>query len=122
MAEVGLLPFARTALEVATAVLPPYRSCFSKHQFTQPQLLAVLCLMRYEDGTFRETEIRLREQGELRKVLKLQSVPDDTTLYRFLKRLDDKKIDQALGEAARRMGSTPAPVSRSTRRDWRRER
>ena len=39
MAEVGLLPFARTALEVSTAVLSPYRSRFSKHQFTQPQLL-----------------------------------------------------------------------------------
>jgi IS5 family transposase len=105
MAEVGLLPFARTALEVATAVLPPYRSRFSKHPFRQPQLLAVLCLMRYEDWTFRETEVRLREHRELRRVLQLQSVPDYTTLYRFLKRLDDKKIDQALGEAARRVGT-----------------
>jgi IS5 family transposase len=105
MAEVGLLPFARTALQVATAVLPPYRSRFSKHQFTQPQLLAVLCLMRYEDWTFRETEVRLREHRELRQALQLRSVPDYTTLYRFLKRLDDKKIDQALGEAARRLGT-----------------
>jgi len=40
MAEVGLLPFARIALQVANAVLPRYRSRFSKHQFTQPQLLA----------------------------------------------------------------------------------
>src|SRR5260221_804608 len=55
MAEVGLLPFARVALEVATQVLPPYRTRFSKHQFTQPQLLAVLWLMRYQDLTFRET-------------------------------------------------------------------
>jgi hypothetical protein len=65
IAEVGLLPFARTALEVATAVLPPYRSRFSKHQFTQPPLLAVLCRMRYQDWTFRETEVRLREHREL---------------------------------------------------------
>src|SRR5882762_4652064 len=57
MAEVGLLPFARVALQVATQVLPPYRTRFSKHQFTQPQLLAVLCLMRYEDWTFREAEV-----------------------------------------------------------------
>jgi hypothetical protein len=113
MAEVGLLPFARVALEVATAVLPCYRSRFSKHQFTQPQLLAVLCLMRYEDWTFRETEVRLREHGELRKVLHLQIVPDYTTLYRFLKRLDDKKIDQALGEAARRTGNTGRPRRRT---------
>ena len=105
MAEVGLLPFARTAREVATAVLPPYRSRFSKHPFTQPQLLAVLCLMRYEDWTFRETEVRLREHRELRRVLPLGRVPDYTTRYRFLKRLDDKKIDPALGEAARRVGT-----------------
>ena len=58
MAEVGLLPFARVALEVATAILPRYRTPYSKHLFTQPQLLAVLCLMRYEDWTFRETEVR----------------------------------------------------------------
>ena len=49
MTEVGLLPFARVALEVATAILDRYRTPFSKHQFMQPQLLAVLCLMRYED-------------------------------------------------------------------------
>jgi len=87
MAEVGLLPFARVALEVATQVLPPYRTRFSKHQFTQPQLLAVLCLMRYEDWTFREAETRLREHQELRAALKLREVPDYTTLYRFLRRL-----------------------------------
>src|SRR6266403_167164 len=45
MAEVGLLPFARVALQVATQVLPPYRTRFSKQQFTQPPLLAVLCLI-----------------------------------------------------------------------------
>ena len=105
LAEVGLLPFARVALQVATAVLPPYRSRFSKHQFSQPQLLAVLCLMRYEDWTFRETEVRLREHRELRWALRLPSVPDYTTLYRFLKRLDEQKINQALGEAARRLGA-----------------
>jgi len=87
MAEVGLLPFARVALQVATQVLPPYRTRFSKHQFTQPQLLAVLCLMRYEDWTFREAEVRLREHHELRAALQLPAVPDYTTLYRFLRRL-----------------------------------
>lgn len=39
MAEVGLLPFARVALQVSRAVLPRHRSRFSKHQFNQPQLL-----------------------------------------------------------------------------------
>jgi len=105
MTEVGLLPFARVALEVATAIVARHRTPFSKHQFTQPQLLAILCLMRYEDWTFRETEVRLREHGELRRVLRLRSVPDYTTLYRFLKRLEENTIHQALGEAARRLGT-----------------
>jgi hypothetical protein len=33
-------------LQVGKAVLPRYRSRFSKHQFNQPQLLAILCRMR----------------------------------------------------------------------------
>ena len=103
MAEVGLLPFARIALQVSRAVLPRYRSRFSKHQFTQPQLLAILCLMRYEDWTFREAEVRLGEHRELRQSLGLTSVPDFTTLYRFLQRLDDQIIDRAVGETVRRL-------------------
>src|SRR5712671_5539917 len=103
MAEVGLLPFARVALQVATQVLPPYRTRFSKHQFTQPQLLAVLCLMRYEDWTFREAEVRLREHHELRAVLQLPAVPDYTTLYRFLRRLEDDTVDRGLQETVRRL-------------------
>ena len=106
MAEVGLLPFARIALQVAKAVLPRYRSRFSKHQFTQPQLLTILCLMRYEDWNFREAEVRLGEHRELRQALGLTGVPDFTTLYRFLRRLDDQTIDQAVGETVRRLRGT----------------
>src|SRR2546426_9402814 len=86
MAEVGLLPLARVALQVATQVLPPYRSRFSKQQFTQPPLLAVLCLMRYEDCTLCEAEVRLREHHEVRAALPLQAVPRSTTHDMFLPR------------------------------------
>src|SRR5881409_1677191 len=113
MAEVGLLAFARTAWEVGRAVLPPYRTRFSKHQFTQPQLLAILCLMRYADWTFREAEVRLLEHSELRAMLRLSSVPDHTTVYRFLCRLPDDTIDHVLGESVRRL-------RRSSRRGRRR--
>jgi hypothetical protein len=37
MAEIGLLPFAHVALEVARSVLPAGR--FGKRQVNQPQLL-----------------------------------------------------------------------------------
>jgi hypothetical protein len=105
MAEVGLLLFARIALQVSKAVLPRYRSRFSKRQFTQPQLLAILCLMRYEDWTFREAEVRLGEHRELCQTLGLTSVPDFTTLYRFLQRLNEQTIDQAVGETVRRLSN-----------------
>ena len=40
MAEVSLVRFAHVALDVAKATVPRYRTCFSKHQFSQLQLLA----------------------------------------------------------------------------------
>jgi hypothetical protein len=103
MAEVGLVRFARVALEVAKAVLPDYRTKFSKRTFTQPQLLAVLCLMRYEDWTLRKAEVRLAEHGELRNALGLRNAPDHTTLYRFMRRLDERALLGALNETVRRL-------------------
>ena len=100
MAEIGLVHFAKCALVIATKVLPLYRSKYSKHTFSQPQLLAILCLMRYEDWTFRETEVRLQEHVELRKALGLKQTPDYTTFYRFMRRLDPERIQIALQEAA----------------------
>lgn len=105
MSEVGLVPFARVALEVSREVVPAYSHRFSPQRFTQPQLLAVLCLMRYEDWTFRAAEIRLAEHGELRQALELQTVPDHSTLFRFMLRLDEQMIERALVEVVRRLQS-----------------
>ena len=103
-------------------MLPPYRTRFSKHQFTQPQLLAVLCLMRYEDWTFREAEVRLSEHRELRGTLELSRVPDFTTLYRFLRRLDGPSIDRAVDETVWDAAVAGGLVWASTRPAWRRGR
>jgi hypothetical protein len=106
--------FARLALEVSQAVLPAQRTKFIKRQFTQPQLLAVLCLMRYEDWTFREAEVRLREHAELRSALGLNSVPDYTEPYRFLARLDPADVARGMNKIVRRMPGTwrsPATIS-----------
>ncbi len=100
MAEVGLVNYSGCAMAIAQKVMPLYRNKYSKHTFTQPQLLAILCLMRYEDWTFRETEIRLQEHVELRMALGLKQTPDYTTFYRFMKRLDANLIQNALQEAA----------------------
>src|SRR5919202_4178359 len=96
MAEVSLVLFARAALEVMNEVLLPYGSKFSKHTFTQPQLMTILCLMRFEDWTFREAEVRLSEHSDLRRALGLERVPDHTTLYRFMRRVTDQMLDTVL--------------------------
>lgn len=114
MAEIGLVRFARLALEVSESVLRLHRTKFSKRQFTQPQLLAVLCLMRYEDWTFREAEVRLSEHRELRSGLRLRTVPDYTTLYRFLLRLEEEDVARVMNEIVRRMPGrwrSPATVA-----------
>jgi hypothetical protein len=99
MAEIGLISFTQHALLVCKEAMPDYRSRFSKHTFRKPRLLAVRCLMRYEDWTFREAEVSLAEYEELRKALELEQIPDYTTLYRFLRRLGEETIHRALAEA-----------------------
>ncbi len=114
MAEIGLVRFARLALEVSESVLQLHRTKFSKRQFTQPQLLVVLCLMRYEDWTFREAEVRLSEHAELCSALGLRTVPDYTTLYRFLLRLEEEDVARVMNEIVRRMPGrwrSPATVA-----------
>jgi hypothetical protein len=103
MAEVGLVLFARTALEVMQGVLPAYGSKFSKHTFTQPQLMTILCLMRFEDWTFREAEVRLAEHSDLRRALGLERAPDHTTLYRFMRRVSNEMLDEVLRAVATRL-------------------
>jgi hypothetical protein len=44
----------------------------------------------------------LREHQELRAALQLPEVADYTTLYRFLRRLEDDTVDRGLQETVRR--------------------
>jgi Transposase domain (DUF772) len=115
MSEVGLVPFARVALEVSREVLPAYSHRFSPQRFTQPQLLAILCLMRYEEWTFRAAEVRLVEHAELRKALELEVVPDYSTLFRFMLRIEEELIAQVLGEVVRRLEKRNPPPAQQDR-------
>lgn len=96
MAEVGLVLFAKIALEVTQEGLSAYSSKFSKHTFTQPQLMTILCLMRFENWTFREAEVRLSEHSDLCCTLDLKRVPDYTMLYRFMHHVIDEMLDEVL--------------------------
>ncbi len=97
---------------VGRDVLPAQRTKFSQ-QLTQPRLLAMLCLMRYEVWIFREAEVRLGEHGgiTLRSRSDFGSRPR-TTLYRFLRRLDPNDVTRVLEEIVRRTpGSWRSPAT-----------
>jgi hypothetical protein len=66
MAEIGFVTCATITLQVGQAALPASCSTCSKHRFQQPQWLAIFCLRRDEEWTFRKAEVRLAEHAELR--------------------------------------------------------
>ncbi|HET8907289.1 MAG TPA: hypothetical protein VFN11_10025, partial [Ktedonobacterales bacterium] len=64
--------------------------------------------MRYEDWTYREAEVRLREHAELRTALAIARAPDFTTRYRCLRRTGAEELTRLLHETIRRMPAPPA--------------
>ncbi len=98
-AERSVVRFARAALAAAHGVLAVYRTPFSKQRFTQPQLLAALCLRSQYGWSLRATELELRRDREIRAALALREAPDHTTLYRFAGRLPRGELERALSAA-----------------------
>jgi hypothetical protein len=68
--------------------------------------------MRYEDWTFRETEVRSGEHADLRSALALNSVPDYDTLYHLLARRDLADVARVMNQIVRRIpGRWRSPAS-----------
>ena len=84
------LALARTALATAKIALLPYSSKFSRHDFTQHQLFALLSLREFLKVDYRGLEQILREWAELREVLGLKKVPDHSTIQKAAERLLEK--------------------------------
>jgi hypothetical protein len=81
------LELARTAYAAGRRVLPSYAHRNSPHTYTQPQLLAILCVMEFEKLDYRGIAVRLAEWAELRQVLGLRRTPHFTTLCKAAPRL-----------------------------------
>ena len=60
--------------------LPPQSSRFSRKDFTQAQLFAILVLRQFFKVDYRGIVQLLQDPGELRDVLKLHKVPHYSTL------------------------------------------
>ena len=71
---------AREALRLAQEALPAYSSKFSRKDFTQHQLFALLALKTFCKTDYRGLVQMLRDFAELRQDLGLDKVPHHSTL------------------------------------------
>ena len=85
------LALARAARAAAAEALPVYASKFSKHDFTQHQLFAMLVVREFLKTDYRGMEELLHDWSDLRQVLGLAKVPDHSTLQKAHERLLEKK-------------------------------
>src|SRR3712207_3080118 len=74
------LRVAREAPAVGRAALPPYGSRFPRHDYTQPQLFALLVLEQFLRADYRGLVAMVAEWGEPRRALGLRRVPHFSTL------------------------------------------
>jgi hypothetical protein len=97
---------AKKALEVSRHAIPAYSSKFSKRDFTQHQLLAILALAQFFKTDDRGMVALLKDLSDLRAVLGLTKVPHDTTLFYARRRLAKKGLSSA---CCARSSRTPTP-------------
>ena len=83
---------ARTAFQVAQRALEAYSCSRSRHDFTQPQVFAILVLKRFFQTDYRGIVQILKDFPELQKTLGLKKVPHFTTLQKAEARLLKKGL------------------------------
>ena len=81
------LQVACDALTAGEVALPSYASRFSRHDYTQPQLFALLVLRQFLRTDYRGVATLAGEWRELREALGLTKVPHYSTLAYAASRL-----------------------------------
>lgn len=100
---------ARKAVEVARRSLPDYSSRFSRKDFTQPQLFALLVLMAHFKTDLRGVVAMVADWSDVREAIGLRKVPHFSTLHKAQKRLLKKVLSQR---------SSTLSSRRRSRRAW----
>lgn len=90
------------AYHLARQCLPSYRSRFSRHDFTLPQLFACLVVREHQNKSYRGVEALLRDSRHWCRRIGLRRVPDHNTLCRAFKiLLSALHVDRLLDRVAR---------------------
>ena len=95
---------AKKALELAARALPAYSSQFSRKDFTQQQLFALMVLATFFKVDHRGIVAIVQDWSDLRSALGLQRVPHWSTLYKAQQRLLKKTLSTRYS-----MPSSPMP-------------
>ena len=90
---------AREALAIGRAGLPTYSSEFSRRDFEQGQLFAILVLRQFFRTDLRGIVAILKDLPELQRVLSLTKVPHHTTLFYAEKRFFQTKERSAVSSS-----------------------
>ena len=87
------LAVAREAFRAATSSLPAYSSARSRHDYTQPQLFAVLALKQFFRADYRGIAAILADSSDLRAALGLAKVPHYSALAYAARRRPRGRLD-----------------------------
>jgi hypothetical protein len=99
---------AREALRLARGSLPAYASKYSRKDYTQHQLFALLALKTFFKTDYRGLTQMLDDFAELRQDLGLDAIPHYSTLCYAAKRLLKKGSSSCSSTAPPRARKRPA--------------
>ena len=96
--------------------MPDHASKFAPRRYTQPSLLACLCLKEYLHLDYRGTEALLASAHALRAALALRAVPDHSPLWWFQRykvkpRLLARLLTETVGLFRRHRSARTRPVA-----------
>jgi len=114
---------ARMALQASRRGLPAYSTKFSRKDFTQPQLFALLALRQFFRTDYRGVVGIVSDMPELQRLLGLTRLPHFTTLQKAHERLLSQGLssDSWQGRSASLVGRDESKKNRkppSTPRGW----
>jgi hypothetical protein len=105
-----ILCLARSAVQIARTQIPDYASKFAPKRFTQPSLLACLCLKEFLHMDYRSCEALLASAQELRTALGWHAVPDHSILWWCSRhQAKPRLLARALSETVRLFQRAAAP-------------
>ncbi len=83
-----ILRFTEKAIHLARRVVSQYSSKFSKHRYTLPQHVVLLCLKDRKNTTYRGVPDESIEMPCIRRTLGLSELPAPSTLCKTFNRID----------------------------------